>query len=135
MNMWLVKSEPDVYSWDTFVAEKGSAWTGVRNNQARLNLLAMKVGDRVLYYHSGDAKEVVGIAEVSREGYQDPTAEDPRWICVDLIPIQKLPTAVPLKAFRADAVLADSLLVRHTRLSVMPIDDAVYTRALGLGGI
>lgn len=135
MKMWLVKSEPDVYSWDTFVAEKGSAWTGVRNNQARLNLLAMKVGDRVLYYHSGDAKEVVGIAEVSREGYQDPTAEDPRWVCVDLIPIQKLPAAVPLKAFRADAVLADSLLVRHTRLSVMPIDDAVYTRALVLGGI
>src|SRR5690606_27785941 len=91
MNYWLVKSEPFKYSWDHFVAEKTAIWDGVRNYAARNNLQAMKVGDLVLFYHSNEGKEVVGMAKVSKEFYQDPTTDDPRWVVVELVPVEKFP--------------------------------------------
>lgn len=134
MARWLVKSEPHVYAWDTFVADGRTAWTGVRNHQARLHLLAMKVGEQVLYYHSGDGKAVVGIAEVTREAYLDPTADDPRWVCVDLAPVRALARPVTLARFKADPALAASVLVKNSRLSVQPVSDAEFAHTLTLGG-
>lgn len=135
MQRWLVKSEPEVYGWTQFVAEGRTYWSGVRNAQARNALAAMKVGDRVLYYHSNEGKEVVGVAEVVREAYPDPTApEDPRWVVVDLVPVAPLPRPVPLAAFKADPVLAETALVRQSRLSVMPISEAAWARVMALGG-
>src|SRR5256885_661909 len=96
--LWLAKSEPETYSWDDFVREGRTDWTGVRNFQARNNLRQMKAGDRVLFYHSGTGKCVVGIAEVAKAAYADPTAEDPQWVAVDLKPVKPLNEAVPLAA-------------------------------------
>lgn len=134
MQHWLVKSEPKSYSWDAFVKEKRTAWTGVRNFQARNNLQAMKQGDRVLFYHSGSGKEVVGIAEVAKEVYADPTAQEGDWSCVDLVPLQQLARPVTLEQIKADKMLAGMALVRQSRLSVTPVGRAQFDRILRLGG-
>lgn len=121
MNYWLVKSEPFKYSWDTFVSLKRDHWDGVRNYQARNNLKAMAEGDLVLFYHSNEGKEVVGIAKVVREFYQDPTTEDTQWVVVDLEPVEKLPKPVSLATIKKDDRLANISLIKQSRLSVMPI--------------
>jgi len=118
---WLVKQEPEDYSWDDLVRDKKTAWTGVRNFQARNNLRNMKTGDAVLFYHSGKEKSVVGIAEVAKAAYPDPTAEDDSWIAVDIKPVKPLAVPVSLADIRANAKLTDLLLVRQSRLSVMPV--------------
>jgi len=134
MNYWLVKQEPEAYSWDAFVKDGGTAWTGVRNYQARNNLKAMDVGDRVLYYHSVTGKAVVGIARVTRIAYPDPTTDDDRWICVDLAPFKPLKKPVTLDEIKEDAELCEIPLVKQSRLSVMPLEEAAFRRILKLGG-
>jgi predicted RNA-binding protein with PUA-like domain len=134
MNYWLAKSEPATYSWERFVKEGRAMWDGVRNYQARNNLRAMKKGDRVLFYHSVVGQEVVGVAEVSREAYPDPTAkDDPRWSVVDLIPLKPVRNPVSLAAVKADPLLKDIALVRQGRLSVLPLSKAEFDRILELG--
>ena len=135
MNHWLVKQEPDAYSWDQFVRDKGTSWTGVRNFQARNNLRAMKKGDEVFYYHSVTGKSVVGTARVVREAYGDPTAEDGDWSCVDLIPRQAFPTPVTLEEIKAEPALRDIALLRQSRLSVMPLTSAEAEVLCKLGGL
>ena len=135
MNHWLVKQEPDAYSWDQFVRDKGTSWTGVRNFQARNNLRAMKKGDEVFYYHSVTGKSVVGTARVVREAYGDPTAEDGDWSCVDLIPRQAFPTPVTLEKIKAEPALRDIALLRQSRLSVMPLTSAEAEVLCKLGGL
>lgn len=120
-NNWLVKQEPEDYSWDDLVRDKKTAWTGVRNFQARNNLRNMKTGDAVLFYHSGKEKSVVGVAEVVKAAYPDPTADDDSWIAVDIKPVRRLAKPVPLADIRANANLRSLLLVRQSRLSVMPV--------------
>lgn len=131
---WLVKSEPEVYSWDDFVREGGTAWTGVRNFQARINLRAMTVGDEVLYYHSGGEKAVVGVAKVRREAYPDPTATEGEWVCVDLAPVRKLKRPLELATIKAQPSMQEIALVRQSRLSVMPLDKSAYRELLALAG-
>jgi predicted RNA-binding protein with PUA-like domain len=121
MNHWLVKSEPFAYSWDDFVKAGRSVWDGVRNYQARNNLKDMKEGDWVLFYHSNEGLAVVGIAQVSKEAYPDPTIDDPRWVVVELIPVQRLERPVTLQQIKADNRLQQIALIRQSRLSVMPI--------------
>ena len=130
---WLVKQEPGTYSWETFVQEGGTVWSGVRNFQARNNLRAMKRGDRVLFYHSGEAKEVVGMAKVAKEAYPDPTAKEGDWSAVDLIPVQSLKVPVSLKTIKADKSLQQMVLVRNSRLSVLPLTAEQFQRLLELG--
>ncbi len=130
---WLVKQEPGTYAWVDFVKDGRTAWTGVRNYQARLNLRAMAVGDRVAYYHSGEGKEVVGIAKVVRAAYPDPTAEEGDWSCVDLAAVRALKTPVTLAFIKADAALREMVLVKNSRLSVMPVTTAQFDRLLELG--
>src|SRR5687768_11877981 len=101
-NYWLVKQEPEAYSWSSLVKERRTAWTGVRNFQARKNLRGMKKGDVVLFYHSGEEKQVVGTAEVTREAYPDPTADEGDWSCVDIAPVKPLKNAVTLQEIKAD---------------------------------
>jgi len=134
-NYWLVKQEPASYAWDAFVQDGRAAWTGVRNFQARNNLRSMKKGDLVLYYHSGEGKEVVGIARVEREAYPDPTAssEDGDWSCVDLVPGRPLAAPVTLSTIKADKKLQEMLLVRNSRLSVSPATKEQFERVLALG--
>jgi predicted RNA-binding protein with PUA-like domain len=131
-NYWLVKQEPESYSWTTFVADGRAAWTGVRNFQARNNLRAMKRSDLVGYYHSGSEKQVVGLARVEREAYADPTAEEGDWSCVDLAPVKPLKKPVSLAAIKGDRVLASMLLVRNSRLSVSPMTAEQFDRLLAL---
>ncbi len=121
MNYWLVKSEPFKYSWDQFEKDGKTFWDGVRNYQARNNLKAMKEGDLVLFYHSNEGKEIVGIARVVKEHYQDPTTEDPQWVVVDLSPLEKLANPVTLSTIKADPRLEQIALLRQSRLSVMPV--------------
>jgi predicted RNA-binding protein with PUA-like domain len=132
---WLVKSEPVKYSWDEFVKDGWTYWDGVRNYQARNNLKAMSKGDGVLYYHSNEGTEVVGIAKVIKEAYQDPTTEDERWVVVDLKPVKALKKPVTLADVKADERLANMALVRQSRLSVMPVAedefDVIVTRGKG----
>jgi predicted RNA-binding protein with PUA-like domain len=135
MKHWLVKQEPDAYSWDQFVHDKGTSWTGVRNFQARNNLRAMKKGDEVFYYHSVTGKSVVGTARVVREAYADPTAEDGDWSCVDLIPRQAFRTPVTLEEIKAEPALRDIALLRQSRLSVMPLTSAEAEVLCRLGGL
>src|SRR5258706_15099964 len=119
--LWLAKSEPETYSWDNFVREGRTDWTGVRNFQARNNLRQMKAGDRVLFYPSGTGKCVVGIAEVAKSAYPDPTADDPEWVAVDLKPVKPLNEVVPLASIRYNAKLGNLPLIRQSQLSVMPL--------------
>ncbi len=134
MNYWLVKSEPAAYAWATFVKDGGTAWTGVRNFQARLHLRTMRCGDLVCFYHSVTDKQVVGVAKVTREAYPDATAKEGDWSCVDLAPVKALAKPVPLDAIKADAALAGIPLVRQSRLSVSPLAKEQFARVLALGG-
>lgn len=118
---WMVKQEPETYSWDDFVKDGKTDWSGVRNYQARNNLREMKIGERVLFYHSGKDKAVVGVAEVVKSAYPDPTADDEQWVAVDLKPIKPLKNPVPLAAIRYDKRLAELPLIRQSQLSVMPL--------------
>ena len=133
MKHWLVKQEPEAYSWATFVKEGRTAWTGVRNFQARNNLRAMKKGALVLYYHSVTEKQVVGVARVTKEAYPDPTATEGDWSCVDLVPVKPLKHPVPLDAIKVDKTLTDLPLIRQGRLSVMPLTPEQFRRILDLG--
>ncbi|HEY3102932.1 MAG TPA: EVE domain-containing protein [Pyrinomonadaceae bacterium] len=131
---WLVKQEPEDYSWDDLVRDGKTAWTGVRNFQARNNLRDMKAGDAVLFYHSGKEKSVVGIAEVAKAAYPDPTADDEAWIAVDIKPLKGLAKAVLLADIRANPKLRDLLLIRQSRLSVMPVSKAEFDEIVKMGG-
>ena len=133
MPYWLVKQEPEPYSWATFAQEGRTAWTGVRNFQARNNLRQMKKGDLVLFYHSVSEKQVVGLARVAREAYPDPTATEGDWSCVDLVPAKALNQPVGLDAIKADAKLKDLPLLKQSRLSVMPLAQPAFERLLELG--
>lgn len=130
---WLVKTEPSTYSWADLVRDGATRWDGVRNALARIHLAAMKKGDQTLVYHSGDERTVMGIARVTRAAYPDPTADDPRWLAVDLEPLRALAKPVPLATIKADAKLAQLALVRQSRLSVMPVDTEAFARILAHG--
>lgn len=121
MKYWLMKSEPDVFSYDDLVEKKQEHWDGVRNYTARNNMKAMKVDDKALFYHSNIGKEVVGIAKIVKEAYQDPTSEDERWVCVDVAPLTKLKNTVTLSAIKANPNLANIKLIKQSRLSVIDI--------------
>ena len=131
-NCWLVKTEPESYSWATFVKEGRAAWTGVRNFQARNNLRAMKKGDWVFFYHSVSDKQVIGVARVEKEAYPDSTAKEGDWVCVDLVPVKPLKQPVGLDTIKADKVLKEMPLVTHSRLSVMGLTEAQFKRVLKL---
>lgn len=131
-NYWLVKQEPEAYAWATLVRDGNTAWTGVRNFQARNHLRAMRPGDRVLFYHSGGAKAAVGIARVATAGYPDSTATEGDWTAVDLAPVKPLRQPVTLAQMNADPLLKDMPFVRQSRLSVSPVTAAQYARVLEL---
>ena len=131
--LWLVKQEPAAYPFSRFLEEGRTRWDGVRNAQARLSLRAMKAGDSVLYYHSGDEKAVVGIAKVARAAYPDPTATDGDWVAVDLSAVKALKRSVTLASIKAEPALAQMGLVRQSRLSVMPVTEDVWKRIVALG--
>lgn len=133
MNYWLVKSEPFKYSWEKFNQDGRTFWDGVRNYQARNNLKAMKEGDLVLFYHSNEGKNVVGVAKVVKESYQDPTTSDPNWVVVDLVPVQSLPNPVTLAQIKAEESLKDISLIRQGRLSVMPLKATEFDKILEMG--
>jgi predicted RNA-binding protein with PUA-like domain len=130
-----VKSEPDAFSWDQQVANGVEPWTGVRNALAANNLRAMRIGDRAFFYHSNIGKEVVGIVEVVREAYPDPTDETGRWVCVDMKAVRPVPQPVTLAAIKAAPELAELALVRQSRLSVMPVSDPHWAILCRMGGL
>jgi len=130
---WLVKSEPDAYSWEDLVREGRTCWDGVRNAEARANLARMRLGDPVLVYHSVRERRVVGIARVARESYPDPTSDEARWLAVDLTPERPLERPVSLAQIKGEPELAGIALVRQPRLSVVPLDAALFRRILRLG--
>ncbi len=134
MNYWLVKSEPDAFSWDQQVANGVEPWTGVRNHTARNNLAAMRRGDRAFFYHSNIGKEIVGVVEVVREAYPDPTADSGNWVCVDMRALKPMPKPVTLAAIKADPKLQDLALVRLSRLSVSPVSAEHWRYICRLGG-
>ena len=138
MAYWLLKSEPDAWSWDQQMAKgaKGDAWTGVRNHIARRNLMQMKKGDRAFFYHTGDEKQAVGIVEVIREHHPDPTAKagEP-WVAVDLKAVEPLPHPVTLAAIKADAKLKNMVLVKQSRLSVQPVTAEEWTAVHRMAGL
>jgi predicted RNA-binding protein with PUA-like domain len=131
---WLVKQEPEAYSFSDLVRDGRTDWTGVRNFQARNNLRQMKAGDAVLFYHTGESKSVVGIAEVAKAGYPDPTADDEQWIAVDIKPVKPLKTEVSLAAMRENPKLSNLLLIRQSRLSVMPVTKEEFEAIVKMGG-
>jgi predicted RNA-binding protein with PUA-like domain len=134
MAYWLVKSEPSVYSWDSFVKEGETFWSGVRNYEARNNLRAMKKGEKVLYYHSNEGKEIVGLAQVSKESYQDPTTDDANWVVVNLKPVKALKKTVTLATLKADPRMGQLALVRKGRISVTPVTDQEFKDIMELAG-
>lgn len=134
MAYWLVKSEPFKYSWDQLEKDGKTFWDGVRNYQARNNLKAMKKGEKVFFYHSNEGLEIVGIAEVAKASYQDPTTEDPNWVVVDLKPYKRLKNPVTLAVMKEDPRLEGLALVRQGRLSVSPVSDEEYTVIMELAG-
>ena len=129
-NFWLVKQEPSSYSWSDFLAESQTSWTGVRNYAARNNLRKMRKGDEVLFYHSGDDKAVVGIAQVTRTAYRDATAKEDEWSAVDLAPVKPLRRPVTLREIKGNPRLKGIALVRQSRLSVMPLDERAFRAIL-----
>ncbi len=133
MNYWLVKSEPTKYSFDQFMKDKKTYWDGVRNYTARNNLKAMKIDDPVLFYHSNEGLEIVGIAKVVREAYQDPTTSDDAWVVVDLAPVEKLKTPVTLIQIKEDKKLQNMVFAKQGRLSVSPVTEKEYERIMELG--
>ena len=132
---WLIKSEPDSYSFDQLKKDGHTAWTGIRNYAARLNLRAMEVGDDLLYYHSNEGKEIVGLAKVTKAAYPDPTAKEGDWVCIDVQYAKPLKTPVTLAQAKADPILKDMELVRLSRLSTSKVSQAEFDRVLELGGI
>jgi len=134
MNYWLVKSEPFKYSWEQFEKDGRTFWDGVRNYAARNNLKAMKKGDLVLWYHSNEGMEIVGIAKVAKEFYQDPTTTEEAWVVVDLKPFKKLKKTVPLSAVKADSRLADMDLLRLGRLSVQTVKETEWNIIMEMSG-
>jgi predicted RNA-binding protein with PUA-like domain len=135
MAYWMLKSEPDTYAWAQLVKDKRTSWTGVRNFQARNNLQAMKKGDLGFFYHSGEGKEIVGIAEVVKAAYPDPDDKTGKFVTVDLKPFKPLKTPVTLAALKADKRFADLALVRSSRLSVGPVSDGHWKDICKLGGV
>ena len=135
MAFWLVKSEPEAFSWDQQVANGVEPWTGVRNHAARNNLAAMRPGDRAFFYHSNTGREIVGVVEVVRAAYPDPTAESGDWVCIDVRARQTLPRPVTLAAIKADPALAGMALLRQSRLSVSPVTAAEWAHLCALGGL
>ncbi len=134
MAYWLVKSEPDVFGWEHQAARGTEPWTGVRNHAAKLNLLAMRLGDRAFFYHSNTGRAVVGVVEVAREAYPDPTAESGAWVCVDMRAVAPMPRPVTLSEIKAHPALADMPLLRLSRLSVSPVSDAHWRQVMSLAG-
>jgi predicted RNA-binding protein with PUA-like domain len=138
MAFWLLKSEPDAWSWDQQVKKgaKGELWTGVRNHTAKLNLMKMKKGDRAFFYHSNVGKEIVGIVEVIREHHPDPTADaGTPWVVVDIKAVEPLPKPVTMDAIKADPKLKDMALVKFSRLSVQPVTETEWKLICKMGGI
>jgi predicted RNA-binding protein with PUA-like domain len=135
MHYWLVKSEPFKYSWEQFLSDGKTFWDGVRNYGARNNLKAMKKGDHVFFYHSNEGLAIVGIAEVLKEAYQDPTTIDPNWVAVDLKPLKAMPRPVTLAQIKAQSTLQDMDLVRLSRLSVGRVKEREYRQILAMGGL
>lgn len=137
MNYWLVKSEPSVWSWDQQVAKgaKGEAWTGVRNHSAKLNMMAMKKGDRAFFYHSNEGKEIVGIVEIVREHYPDPTDKTGKFVCVDIAADKPLKTPVSLEDVKKEKRLAEMALIKLSRLSVQPVTSAEWKIVCKMGGL
>jgi predicted RNA-binding protein with PUA-like domain len=131
---WLVKQEPESYSWDTFVRDRRTSWDGVRNFQARNNLRAMHAGDPVLFYASGDPKSVQGLARVAKAAYPDPTADEPGWVSVELEAVRPVAHAVSLAEIKAEPTLANILLIRNSRLSVIPLTREEFERILRMAG-
>ncbi len=131
---WIIKQEPTAYAWETFCADGRTAWTGVRNFQARNNLRAMRVGDKALYYHSVVGKELVGVAEVVRTAYPDPTASEGDWSCVDVSPREVLVRRVTLDEMKAHPVLKEIALIRQSRLSVVPIGAKEFQEIVRVAG-
>lgn len=134
MSYWLVKSEPALYSFEDLVKEKQTVWSGVRNYAARIHLKAMKKGDPVLFYHSNEGMDIVAIAKVAKEFYQDPTTEDANWVAVDLKPVKKLKNPVSLTLIKADKRLQEMALVRIGRLSVQPVTEKEWKIIMELAG-
>jgi len=134
MSYWLVKSEPDVYSFDDLVKEKQTVWSGVRNYAARIHLNTMKKGDEVLFYHSNEGTDIVGIAKVVKESYPDPTTDDDRWVAVDLKSVKKIKKPVTLTQVKADKRLQEMALVRLGRLSVQPVTEKEWKIIMELAG-
>ena len=132
MNYWLVKSEPFKYSWEQFVRDGRTLWDGVRNYGARNNLRSMKVHDQVFFYHSNEGMAIVGLAEVIREAYQDPTTSDPNWVVVDLIPVRPMPRAVTLAEIKAEPALKEMDLVRLSRLSVGAVRKKEFDKVMSM---
>jgi predicted RNA-binding protein with PUA-like domain len=134
MNYWLIKAEPENdYSWDDLVRDGSTYWDGVRNYAARKHMRAMKVGDLAFYYHSQKERRIVGIARITKEAYQDPTTDDDRWVAVDVEPVQPMVEPVDLATVKATPELAQTALVRISRLSVQPLLKKEFTRILKLG--
>jgi predicted RNA-binding protein with PUA-like domain len=134
MAYWLMKSEPFKYSWDQLIADKKTFWDGVRNYGARNNLRAMKKGDQAFFYHSNEGVEIVGIMEIVREAYQDPTSDDPNWVSVDVKPVKKLKKPVSLASIKAEKKLANMALVRLGRLSVQAVTADEWEMVLKMAG-
>lgn len=137
MAFWLVKSEPDAWSWDQQVADgkKGTPWTGVRNHTAKLNLMKMKKGDKAFFYHSNVGKEIVGIVEVAREHYPDPTDKTGKFVVVDIVAVKPLKTPVTLEQIKKEKPLSDMALIKLSRLSVQPVTEAEWKHVCKLGGV
>ncbi len=137
MAYWLVKSEPDAFSWDQQVAKgaKGEPWTGVRNHTAKQNLMKMKKGDRAFFYHSNVGKEIVGIVEVIKEAYPDPTDAKGVFVCVDVKAVAPVPQPVTLETVKREKALADMALLKYSRLSVQPVTAAEWKHICKLGGV
>ena len=134
MAHWLIKSEPSAYSFDELIKDKQTVWSGVRNYAARIHLKAMKKGDEAFYYHSNEGTEIVGIAKVSKEFYQDPTTDDEAWVAVDVKPVRRLKNPVSLAKIKADKRLQNMALVRLGRLSVQPVTDEEWDIVLAMAG-
>ena len=134
MAYWLIKSEPSAYSWDQLVKDKKTSWTGVRNFQAQINLKAMKVGDRAFFYHSGEGKEIVGIAEVVKTAYPDATDKEGKSVTVDFKAVEPVKRKVTLVEIKADAKFKEMKLVRQSRLSVSPVSDEHWKLLLKMAG-
>lgn len=132
MSYWLVKSEPFKYSWEQFEKDKITHWDGVRNYAARNNLRSMKKGEKVLFYHSNEGVEIIGIAQVVKEAYQDPTTSDEAWVVVDLKPVKRLKKTVPLSMIKSDPRLASMALVKLSRLSVQPVTEEEWETVMEL---